>query len=208
MLYPRHEEGKYIAVEYDRYNRIIHWGVASTVSLQLLSEQLMRPLRPGQPAPDATESFFFIIHQYIGFAVLFFVGLRLISLLDEGGNERARLFPWTTSHGRMLLWHELRYEFPHWLKGKLKSPDEENVTAATVHGLGLCLALGLGLSGIILFIGTNPDGSMDSAVQFITECHKILGTLMWVFIVGHAGMGVAHQMAGHRALQRIFSLKL
>jgi cytochrome b561 len=194
-------------VEYDRYNRIIHWGVAATVSLQLLSEQLMRPLRPEQPAPDATESFFFIIHQYIGFLVLFFVGLRLISLLDEGEKERARLFPWSTPRGRTLLLHELRHELPQWLKGRLKSPDEENVTAATVHGLGLCLALGLGLSGIILFIGTKPDGSMDSTVRFIMGFHEILGTLMWVFILGHAGMGVVHQIVGHRAFQRIFSLK-
>ena len=167
----------------------------------------MRPLRPGKPPPDFIESAFFIVHEYIGFVVLVFVGLRLMSLLDEGNDERDRLFPWLTVAGRTLLMHELRYEAPQWLRGKLKSPDEVNITAATVHGLGLCLALGMGLSGMALFISTNADGGMTAPVRFIRECHEIMGTTMWVFLIGHVSMAIAHQLAGHSALQRIFRLK-
>lgn len=194
-------------MQYDKFTRIIHTGLALTILLQLVSEQLMQPLRPDQPPPDALEAMFFIIHQYIGFTVLVLVGLRFTEFMDSPEAARNRLFPWLTAEGRRALGHDIRYELPKWLYGRLKAPDEENVIAATVHGLGLTLAFALGMTGVMLFIGTSPDGDMEAPTRLIQESHNVMGTLMWIFICGHAGMAMAHQFSGHRALQRIFSLK-
>jgi len=164
----------------------------------------MRPLRPHHPPPDTIEKLFLILHQFNGFIVLILLGLRLMSLLGDAGEEKERLFPWLSAKGRQLLIHDLRYELPLWLHGKLKSLDEKNVIAATVHGLGICLALALGLSGMVVFLGTHTDGSMETPIQFVKSCHDALATLMWVFLFGHAGMALMHQLAGQQALRKIF----
>lgn len=191
---------------YDRFTRILHWGIAVGVLLQLVSELLMRAPRP-QHTPSLVEALFFIVHEYVGFAVLILVGVRLMHFFDHPEAERQRLFPWLSRQGRRDLWLELRREVPGWLQGKLKPPQETYAVAGCVHGLGLALAFAQGLTGTILFLGTNPDGSMGAGVKFVADCHSVFGNIMWVFLIGHATMALAHQLLGHQALQRIFSLR-
>jgi len=191
------------AVKYDRYSRILHTCISSGIVLQLLCAQLMRPLRPHHPPPDAVENIFFIIHQYNGFIVIILVGLRLMSLLDAG-DEKERLFPCLTARGRQRFRQDLSHQLPLWRRGKLPPPEEKNMLAATVHGLGICLALGLGLSGLVLFMGTNRDGSMMQPIMLVHDFHEAMAILMWSFIIGHVGMALMHQLAGHRVLQGIF----
>ena len=190
---------------YARITRLLHTGLAAAVLLQLLSEQLMRIVKPGEPVPSTFETLSFTVHEFIGFVVLILVGVRFILLMDDKKDGWSSLFPWIEPSGRAALFNEIRNEIPGWLRGKLKSPDEAALLARTVHGLGLLLAFGMGMTGSFLFVSIRPDGSMDAVAKAIKEMHEILGTVMWVYVIGHAVMAFTHQMLGHRVLQDIFS---
>lgn len=191
---------------YDRITRILHAGIAIAVSLQLISEQMMRAPEPGKVPPNLVEALFFAVHEFIGFAILTLVVLRFVFLMDDKEGGWAKLFPWIETAGRLALFNEIRQDIPGWIKGKLKRPDDANCLARSVHGLGLLLALGLGLTGSMIYAGMEPDGGMSPPLRFIRECHGIMGTMMWVYLIGHVCMVFAHQLLGHRILQNMFRL--
>jgi len=193
-------------MRYDRFSRILHWGIAVGVSVQLVSEQLM-VRRLENKNPDILQSVTFIAHEYMGFIVLIIVGIRFTLMLDNPDKGLYHMFPWLTSPGRKQLMIELKNEIPVWLHGKLKRPEEADCIARSVHGLGLILAFGLGLTGMLLFIGTQPDGSTHGPIEAGRQIHDVLGYLMWLYIIGHVCMALFHQRLGHKVLQGIFSLK-
>jgi len=105
------------------------------------------------------------------------------------------------------LKEEICTEIPSWFKAGLPAPGKEDYLAGTVHGLGLLLVLALGISGAIMLYGMEESGKMLGFVHDMKELHEILGTILWVYIVGHVGMVIIHQLFGHPMFQRIFSLK-
>lgn len=190
-------------MKYDKITKILHWLIASTILIQLLSETFMKRPKPGRIRSEDQE-LFFEVHEWFGVIVLVLVLLRFVFIMDR--EEWAKLFPWITAEGRRGIISELK-EVPGWLVGKLLDAGEQDYIAKTVHGLGLLLALALGISGTVLFVGMNPDGSMDDVVHFFKETHELLGELLWYYVIGHVAMALLHQLMGHRSLQRIFFLK-
>jgi len=63
----------------------------------------------------------------------------------------------------------------------------------------------LGVTGSIIFLGIKHDGSMPPAIHTIKEIHELLGTTLWIYLIGHVSMAVLHQIKGHRVMQAIFS---
>jgi cytochrome b561 len=149
---------------------------------------------------------FFSLHEWIGFVVIVLAGVRFMELAESEVGWKG-LYPWLDSPGRRALSQQIREVLPCWLRGQLRTPEEQHLIAATAHGLGLGIAFLLGLTGSIVFTGMEPDGSMAASVKMVMNVHQVLGTLMWVYLFGHGGMALAHQWAGQRAFQRIFSLK-
>ncbi|MDX8403701.1 MAG: cytochrome b/b6 domain-containing protein [Mariprofundaceae bacterium] len=190
-------------MHYDKITKILHWLISSTIVIQLLSEEFMKRPKPGRIRTEDQE-LFFEVHEWFGVIVLVLVLLRFVFIMDR--EEWPKLFPWITAEGRRGIISELK-EVPGWLVGKLRDAGEQDYVAKTVHGLGLLLALGLGMTGTILFVGMNPDGSMDDVVHFFKEVHELLGELLWYYVIGHVFMALLHQLLGHRSLQRIFSFK-
>jgi cytochrome b561 len=190
-------------MHYDKITKILHWLIASMILVQLLSEEFMKRPKPGRIRTDEQE-LFFEIHEWFGVILLVVVLLRFVFVI--GRNEWSKLFPWITAEGCKGMVAELK-EVPGWLLGKLRDAGEEDYLAKTVHGLGLLLALALGMTGTVLFAGMNPDGSMGDVVHFFKETHEVLGELLWIYMIGHISMALLHQLMGHRSLQRIFSLK-
>ncbi|MDX8389906.1 MAG: cytochrome b/b6 domain-containing protein [Mariprofundaceae bacterium] len=191
-------------MKYDRVARILHWLIAILIMVQLLSEEFMkRPkLVDGVPRVRSDmEYWFFEGHEWFGLILLVVVLLRFVFIMDR--NEWDRFFPWVTDAGRKGIVRECR-EIPSWFCGKLRNFGEDNYLAKSVHGLGLLLALALGMLGGILFVGMNPDGSMDDFVHLCKEAHELLGEFLWVYMYGHLFMTAYHQILGHRALQRMF----
>ncbi|MDX8411008.1 MAG: cytochrome b/b6 domain-containing protein [Mariprofundaceae bacterium] len=193
-------------MRYDRLTRILHWGIAIGVTLQLVSEQLM-VRRMVNKDPDFLQVSMLIMHEYMGFVVLIIIGIRFTLMLDSPDRESPDMFPWLSQRGRQELMAETRNEAPGWLHGQLKRPEEAHCIARSVHGLGLILALGQGLSGMLLFVGTQADGSTHGPIEAGRQLHDVLGYIMWAYIIGHVCMALFHQRLGHRVLQGMFRLK-
>jgi len=190
---------------YDRPVRILHFIIMLTIFFQLLTEQFMKVPKPGESI-SPLEALLFGIHEWNGFVVLALVIAYIMYLGDERDDWK-RLFPWLGAAGCKGLWQEIRHDVPGWLKGQLKSPDEAHYLAGTIHGLSILLAIGLGSTGIMIFMGLESDGSMSPEIKLLRELHAKMGTLMWIYLFGHTGMALMHQLSGRRILQAMFNLR-
>jgi len=191
-------------MEYDRATRILHFGIVLSVLLQMFGEKII-----GFPEPDhprrVIQTLYIGIHEGVGSIALILVCVYLIVALDEIVS-RERLFPWVNVAGRNHLWLEIRRDIPNWLRGKLSPPDESYMIAGAIHGLGISLALLLGLTGSMLFLGIGPRGTMTPDIKVIWECHSVMATIMWIFVTGHAGIALIHEFKGHKILRKMFRL--
>ncbi len=191
-------------MKHERTTRILHFGIAASVLFQMFGEKLIGLPAPGQPR-HAIDTLFIGIHEGIGSIALILTCVYLIVVLDEAIG-RERLFPWLNATGRNGLWLEMCRDIPGWLRGKLPHPDESHTIAGTFHGLGISLALLLGLTGSMLFIGIGPRGNMTPDIKVVWKIHRTLDTIMWVFVVGHIAMVLAHEIKGHKILREMFKL--
>ncbi len=194
-------------MNYDKITRLLHWGIAVGIPLQLISEMLMKRPKPGRIRAE-DQIFFFEMHEWVGMIVLSLIVMRLIwGVIGMGDGRLSKLFPYATTTGRQGIMHELRTKVPGWLRGKFEVPEKEDYIAGTVHGLGVLLVLALGATGAVMLYGMEESGKMLGFVHEMKEVHEILGTVLWVYIVGHVVMALVHQLAGHKSLQRIFTFK-
>jgi len=189
-------------MRHDRTIRIMHIFIILTVFTQLLTELFMQVPKPGE-SMDKLTGLIFSAHEIMGMVVLI---IMIIYLMIVGDNEqhRNRLFPWLLPEGRTGLITEFKRDVPGWFKGTLAKPEDAHLIAGSVHGLGVILVFLLGLTGCIIYLGMKHDGSMPPAIKSIRELHELLGTLLWIFIIGHLLMAAAHQFKGHRVLQGMF----
>jgi len=193
-------------MQHDKIIRILHWGFALLLPLQLLSEEFMKRPKPGRVRDDI-QTFFFDMHEWIGMTALMFVVLRLCWGFASKEPSFKRLYPYMTKQGCQGLTQELKQELPLWLKGKLTEPGKIHFISGTVHGLGLLLVLLMGITGAVMLYGMEPTGKMLGLVHDAKEVHEMLGGLIWAYFIAHVGMTVWHMLAGHPMLQRMFSLK-
>jgi cytochrome b561 len=192
-------------MKFNRTTRLLHLTIMLSVLLQLLSEQLMKVPKPGESV-QTYEAIFLNLHEWNGFVVLGLAVFYIMYLTDDSDDWK-RLFPWASTSGCKGLWQEIRHDMPGWLTGQLKTPDEAHHIAGTVHGLGILLAIALGSTGIMIFMGLESSGEMNEDIKLLRELHSDLGTLMWFYIFGHAGMAIMHHVKGHSLLREMFSLK-
>jgi len=189
-------------MRYTFEEKVLHFLIAGGMLLQLVLEQWMQRPKPGETI-TVLQALFFGAHEFIGISLL---GIVMTRFMLMAGDREAflRLFPWFEKKGRQSLAYELKNALSGWFSGNLKAIGEQDFLAKAVHGLGLLLALGLGLTGLTLFIEISPEGSTGALGHGTMEVHGLMGTLLWVFIIGHITMTIYHQLLGHRALQHIF----
>ena len=196
---------------YDRLTRWLHVGLVLGIPLQLLSEAFMKHkatiIEHGVPrARTAMETNFFAMHEAIGIALFFLIALHILWSITRAGGGLGRLFPYFSTGGSTALIEELK-QVPGWLSGKLHETAEESMLAGAVHGLGLLLVLGMGLTGITIFFGMDEaSGNITGVTHDIAEVHEALGSLIWVYLIGHVSMVVLHRIKGHDLLSRISPL--
>jgi len=192
-------------MRFSRAIQRIHLAIVCLVAFQLFSEQLMEIPKPGE-AVDDVQALFLLLHEWNGFIVLGLAVLFLLLRADKS-QQRHSLFPWLSTAGWKGLFKEIAHDVPGWFRGKLNKPEDSFHIASTVHGLGILLLIGLGATGIIVFAGLEPNGYMDRDTKLIKDLHTDMGTLIWIFVLGHSAMALLHQLAGHRVFQSIFSAK-
>jgi len=192
-------------MRFTRAIQTIHLAIVCLISFQLFFELMMELPKPDKPIND-TQALFLLLHEWNGFIVL---GLTVLFLMLRSGQSQTThsLFPWLSISGWKGIFKELAHDIPGWFKGKLKKPEESFRIASSVHGLGILLLLGLGATGIMVFIGLEPNGYMDRDTKAIKDLHSSMGDLIWIFVLGHSAMALLHQLVGHRVFQSMFIAK-
>lgn len=191
---------------YDKVTRVLHWGFALLIPLQLLSEEFMKHPKPGRIRTESQE-LFFEMHEWVGMLALTFVLMRLLWGMLGNGSQWSQLYPYATSDGRTNILQELKHDVPAWFKGKLPEPSQKSYLAGMVHGLGLLLVLAMGVTGAVMLYGMQESGLMLGMVHDAKEVHEALGALLWFYIFAHVGMTILHMLLGHTMLRRIFCIK-
>ncbi len=189
-------------MRYSAEEKMFHFMIAGGMIFELIIENWMQRPKPGETI-TMSQALFFGAHEFIGVGLLVIVMTRFMLMIGER-QDFLRLFPWFEKRGRQSLMNELKDTLPGWFSGNLKDIGEQDFLAKTVHGLGLLLALGLGCTGLILFIEISPKETLSSLGNGAMEVHELMGTLLWVFIIAHFAMAIYHQLLGHRVLQHIF----
>ncbi|MBF0448312.1 MAG: cytochrome b/b6 domain-containing protein [Magnetococcales bacterium] len=189
-------------MHYDRFTRFIHIFLAIGISAQLAISLVMI-----HPKPGRLGDLFYEIHEYLGLALLGFVILHWAwAGIRRGKIPFTQLFPWLTpSRYRPLMEDAQRYA-GHMTQ--LRLPPESgspSPLANAIQGLGLATALLLGASGLLLFLNAPAEGArMTGWLHDVKEVHEVFGSVLWVYLCAHAGMGVLHQLSGHGSIRDMF----
>ncbi len=189
---------------YDRTTRILHLCVAGGVAAQMVTSLLLIHPKPGR-LPNA----WYEAHEIVGItlAILLTAYWAWVIRRSMVRNEGLALFPWFSGRALTKLRDDAGRTARSLAHRKLPPADEASPLAAAIQGLGLLAALFLALTGTTLALGTGPDGGLAPAIRPLKELHEAVGPLMWAYLVAHPLLGLLHQIAGHRSLSRMFSLR-
>jgi cytochrome b561 len=62
----------------------------------------------------------------------------------------------------------------------------------------------MAVTGGIVYALMGGDGSLSGDGRLVLELHEAFASLMWAYLIGHAGIAVVHDFVGHRVLGRMF----
>lgn len=178
-----------------RATRSAHFAVVMTVMVQLASGSVMVPPLADHGAGDI----WFATHTLLGVATAGAVTLLWMTVLAKPrreGKMRNALFPWFSSQCRAAVVHDLvclairlrARRLPH-------TADTSRALAPAVHGLGLLAATAVVATGAL---------GWYAELQPLLALHPALVTLLWVYLGGHTGFALLHQMAGDGRLGHMF----
>jgi len=181
--------------------RLLHMGMALTVSLQLFVSLVMEA--PDEEDATALAKAAFEAHEVIGMAAVAIVLLHWLWSMsrksDEGLNH---LFPW---FGEALA--EVKSDTAKLMQKQLPEGGPRGGLPGLAHGLGFLAVTAMALTGLVLFFIFPEVGKPDDTVEFFAEIHEFIATFVWLYWGGHVALGVMHKLAGHTSVQEIFNLK-
>lgn len=180
--------------------RLLHMGMALTVSLQLFVSLVMEA--PDEQDASALARAAYEAHEVIGMTALAIVVLHwLWSLSSQVDGGLARLFPW---RGAALA--VVKSDIGKLMQGKLPDGGPSGGLPGLVHGLGFLAVTGMVISGGTLFFIFPETGEPGATVEFFAEIHEAIASLVWIYWGAHIALGVMHKRAGHSNVQEMFKL--
>lgn len=184
--------------------RFVHAGLAISVMVQLGTSLIMEG-----PNGNSAGDIFFQIHKWTGLSAMTFALLFWATLgLRKQGTEIGALFPCFSGTRRQAFVEDLLLHIKTGLRFRLPPFDEDSALAAGIHGLGLLLMTALAASGtaylLLVWNGIYPADPDDVPVMVI---HFTLGNVGWVYLIGHAALGVLHHLRGVASLGRMWSFR-
>ena len=176
--------------------RALHLAILLIIAHQLLGSLIMEPPLPGEDAEWP-----FKMHQGAGLAGLGALTLFWIWTLvrDRSETSLASLFPWFDAASLRALFADVASPLRRIASGRWPS-FELPALASAVHGLGLALASFLALTGSAWYFLAQGTAYGKPLLGL----HSLAGNLMWAYVIGHAAMGVAHQLGGDNVFSRMF----
>ena len=181
--------------------RFLHLLVALGVTSQLLTSLVMLRPKPGRPANGWYE-----IHQAVGIGLLAVVSAYWlwVAVRTLARGEPLMLFPWLSRRRLAELGHDIAATVDEVRRGRLPGGDQPRPLPSAVQGAGLLLLAFMAATGTTMAVGMAPDGAMSPALLAVKDIHETAASLMWAYFAVHPALGVLHQFAGHRSLNRIF----
>ncbi|MET0028082.1 MAG: cytochrome b/b6 domain-containing protein [Candidatus Thiodiazotropha sp.] len=184
--------------------RALHLGMSVTITLQLLISTFMDKPKPGHTL-SLWASLGFDAHEAVGILSLPILLLWFVWLFvrkKEAGPEA--LFPWFRRSTIKIWYASLKRVLTAWKAGESPDPLDNERIARAVHGLGALCALGMAVSGFVVWLGLNPQGELTEWAQLSLSGHRLLANLMWTYWGGHGAMAIWHQWKGDSTLHDMF----
>jgi len=152
----------------------------------------------------ATPSLGFETHEFLGLIIagllVFRIILALIALPEAGWRT---LFPWLQAEGRAQLLQELNIQMKGWFRLKLAKPQDSEITAKTMHGILLMIAVIMAVTGVLLYFGWSITAPQSWMVELVAEVHEAAVGVLEAMIALHVLAVVLHERQGHGVLARI-----
>jgi cytochrome b561 len=187
--------------------RLLHGGLALGISTQLVLSTFMEIPKPGDPR-SALESIGFELHEVFGILSLLLIVAWFVWLfMRRSEAQPGELFPWFSSTSRQGMFESMQNSWVamrahHW------PAEVDNIRLArAVHGLGALCALGMALSGFMVWFGMSEQGELTAWAHDILDFHQALASLMWIYVLTHAAMALLHHGRGEATLQQMFNFR-
>jgi cytochrome b561 len=185
-----------------KQTRFLHFGLATTVSFQLLISLVMEAPEAGEKR-SLLESLSFEIHEWVGMLALLVVLAHWAWSMTAKDNSNIRhLFPGGKA-GRASVLADLDL-----LKAR-KLPDGggRGGLPGLMHGLGFLAATGMALTGGVLFFILPEDGSKNDLAELIHHVHGFIANFVWAYWWGHIAAAFLHKRMGHDTVKAMFNLR-
>ncbi len=181
--------------------RALHALLALAVTHQLLVSLVME-----EPEEGEAEGLLFELHETVGLVTLgILLAFWLWTLVRRDETPPGALFPWLSSARLRELAADTGRHLAALARLRLPEYRPAAPLAAAVHGLGLLAVTGSALSGFAWWLG--EEGLLAHGLaEAAEEVHELFGSLVWAYLVGHAGMAVLHRLAGHDEIGAMFRL--
>jgi cytochrome b561 len=178
--------------------KALHLILLVAVLHQLVSSRLMIP-----PGRTTKENLAYETHEYVGLAslavVIAFWMWSLVRTREVGFSD---LFPWFSPSRTASVWKDLLAHVKAISRRTL--PNERGRPFPTaVHGLGLSAVTVMAATGSFTLVSLAPASAREASLGM----HELVSNLVWIYLIGHAGLALVHEALGHRLLRDMFSPK-
>ena len=179
--------------------RILHLGLALTVSAQLFISLIMEEPEEGHVGIGQLA---FSAHEVIGLMALLIVLLHWAwSYFNAQPEGIKHLFPWdSVARGKILT--ELKGIF----NGNLPAMNKYGGLVGLIHGLGFLAVTGVAITGGVLYLIFPDVGGAGWVAKVFEEIHESFAVLVWTYWIGHGGMAILHHVNGGEQIANMFKL--
>lgn len=192
-----------LSTQHQLWTRLLHAGVAIAVIIQLTTSLVLRPAEEGHAGNLA-----FDIHQFSGLVALVIVSaFWVLALVRRRGTPLGALWPWFSETRRAALWADMADHLASARRFQLPAHKDAAALPSATHGLGIALVTVMAVTGTVYYFVNdgNPDaGGLVGVVMFL---HTSLASLVWIYLVGHAGLGVLQHFSNNHSLRHMWSFR-
>lgn len=180
--------------------RLSHAVVGVAAVYQLIGSEWMEPPWKFERA-SALEQQMFELHEWVGLAAGAALLIMLVSLWRRYGFTLAGHFmPWLAGGSRALFRTQLREAVSSTFRLRAPPATRVAVLAAAWEGLGLLSLAFLAATGALMaLIEDSPQLMHD-----IGEVHELGVLPLKLYILGHAGMALLHELRGEGLIRRMW----
>lgn len=180
--------------------RILHALLATAVIHQLVVSLFLDGAGSGRVAQGTA----FELHETAGLVSLGILVLFWFwTLVRQKEHSLADLFPWFSQARRHAVFDDALNHFKSVVAFRIPLPADKTPLASAIHGLGLCVATVMAISGAVIYAFLGADGSLAPLGQDALAIHGAFGSLMWIYLITHAGIAIVHEVAGHKVIRHM-----